>query len=186
MPPKFASHPYRSPAQRVQDDEDWRARAFADAPWRRRPHVQVPELRELLITTDGVGRGVEAPAGSIDVRRLWCNSGLAKYRAGTHADFIHGLAFHDEFLNRLGLAKRMLREGMSQIDVRCSQGRHRSVAFAILLKAVLDVEVGDQYQVTIEHRAEESWPCGSWCMCRRTTMKKEQAIARAIELWQSI
>ena len=155
----------------------------------------------LVITSYGVrfplcaGRINERSHRVIDVRCFHDEHGPSRRHDGHHPLIMNRLAWHRAFPGKLREVRDFLRQNEERssygnelrLGVCCRSGRHRSVAFVVVLGRLLN-KVGYPMHIRVQH--ETLTPCGclacSWYLGGAGLPDKvAEADARAIAIWDA-
>ena len=114
-----------------------------------------------------------------------------RWHLGFHRQIIRSVIDHAKFEELLLKAAWHIKRNESVVVFcGCRQGRHRSVALALILQHVLDVVYGSLYAVVLEFACSNRWTafhrrCSSGA-CLDCSGPMPDNIGRALELWHSV
>ena len=118
-------------------------------------------------------------------------AGSARYHGGSYPSIMHGIVSHEKFEQCVQKAWTQLiytaaghtRGGTQMIVYHCKQGRHRSIACALIVQHVLEVG-GAHVATTIVN--ESTIPCHLCADCRLPDVGRNRALKRAREVFNQI
>ncbi len=109
---------------------------------------------------------------------------------GTHWRVIDGIVHNRLFQETLHMAITRIREVLAQkgkvcMITYCNRGRHRSVAWAIILDHVLMHMQDLPTPALLMHSARDTWSfgaCGECSVCKRPSERRDQALEQALQM----